>query len=123
LSIIDADVFYDLTTAEITLHVLSGTEDLYRVDPVWGGFNIVAIPTGIHTPAVAEGIRIYPNPVTESFRIDGIDGPVQVTVINSSGQTMFRQTVSADEVVATDKWPNGVYLVGVNGKTVKVIKR
>jgi hypothetical protein len=41
---INVNVFYEVNTAGITLHVPYGTEELYRADAVWGTFNIVASP-------------------------------------------------------------------------------
>jgi uncharacterized repeat protein (TIGR02543 family) len=39
---INSDVFYELTLPDITLHVPSGTEALYRAAGVWKEFNIVS---------------------------------------------------------------------------------
>jgi hypothetical protein len=67
-------------------------------------------------------IRIYPNPVRESFRIDGFTAPTQVIVTDISGRTVLQQTVSGDESIATGHWSKGIYLIRVNGKIMKIVK-
>jgi hypothetical protein len=67
-------------------------------------------------------VSIYPNPVTESFRINGITAPTEVTVTDLSGRTVLQQIVEAGESVAAGNFPNGVYLVRAGGKTLKVVK-
>jgi hypothetical protein len=67
-------------------------------------------------------IKLYPNPVKESFRIAGLTAPTQVTVANVSGRTVWQQTVAGDESISVGHLPQGIYLVRVNGRTVKTIK-
>ncbi|MDR1562755.1 MAG: leucine-rich repeat protein, partial [Dysgonamonadaceae bacterium] len=69
------------------------------------------------------GISIYPNPVTESFRINGITAPTEVIITDLSGRIVLQQTTEGGEYVAAGNLPNGVYLVRVNGKTLKVVKK
>jgi hypothetical protein len=69
------------------------------------------------------GVSIYPNPVTESFRINGINAPTEVTVTDLSGRTVLQQIVEAGESVAVGNLPKGVYIVRAGGKTLKVVKK
>jgi hypothetical protein len=73
-------------------------------------------------PSTATALRIYPDPATGSFRIDGLTTPTQVSVTDISGRIVFEKIISGDESIAAGHWPQGVYLVRVNGKTVKIIK-
>jgi uncharacterized protein YjdB len=50
---INANVFSEVTTAEVNLHVPEGTEDLYRADAVWGGFKIESIPNVLNVTGVS----------------------------------------------------------------------
>ena len=68
-------------------------------------------------------IQVYPNPVTESFRIEGIVENTAVTVLDISGKTVLQSIVSPDEAVSVGYLPKGVYIVRAAGKTVKVIKQ
>ncbi|MDR1561481.1 MAG: T9SS type A sorting domain-containing protein [Dysgonamonadaceae bacterium] len=75
------------------------------------------------SPVVSVDSAPYPNPVADSFRIDGIVAPTEVTVTDLSGNAVLTLTVDAGEPVAVGHLQAGVYLVRVNGKTVKVVKR
>jgi hypothetical protein len=92
----------------------------YALSVVVGSFE-TAIALGIESVESRE-IRIYPNPVTESFRIAGLTAPTPVTVTNAAGQTVGQQTVNGDESISIRHLPQGVYLVRANGQTEKIIK-
>ncbi|MDR1562556.1 MAG: leucine-rich repeat protein [Dysgonamonadaceae bacterium] len=80
------------------------------------------VNTNIHQ-TLDNDVSIYPNPVTESFRINGITAPTEVTLTDLSGRIVLQQTVEAGESVAVGNLPNGIYIVRIEGKTVKVVKR
>jgi len=69
-----------------------------------------------------EQISIFPNPVSDSFRIGGIEENTLVTVLDMVGKTVLQQTVNRGESVAVGRLPKGVYLIVVKGKTLKMIK-
>jgi hypothetical protein len=73
-------------------------------------------------PVEKASLRIYPNPVSESFRIEGITVPMQITVTDINGRSVFKKIISGNESIAVNHWAKGVYLVHVNGKTAKIIK-
>jgi hypothetical protein len=101
----------------VTYPTITGTPTSVTVsDAVYKG------STGI-TPVETASWQVYPNPVAESFRIDGITAPTQVTVTDLGGRTVLTQTVAGNEPVATGHLPQGIYLVRINGKTVKMIKQ
>jgi hypothetical protein len=68
-------------------------------------------------------VSIYPNPVVESFRINGITAPTEVIITDLSGRIVLQQTVEVGESVAAGNLPKGVYLVRAGGKALKVVKR
>jgi hypothetical protein len=68
-------------------------------------------------------VAVYPNPIVESFRINGITVPTEVIIADLSGRTILQQTIEANESVTVGNLPKGLYLVCVNGKTLKVVKR
>ncbi|MDR1682776.1 MAG: T9SS type A sorting domain-containing protein, partial [Candidatus Symbiothrix sp.] len=107
------------------LYVPAASVEIYRTTAVWEDFKEIKayVPAAIEAPAAESSIRLYPNPVAESFCIDGITVPTQVRVTDFRGCTVWTQTVAGNEPVAVGHLPQGVYLVQVNGKTVKVIKR
>jgi hypothetical protein len=118
-------VFYDVYITKATLYVPAESVESYKAAEVWKEFGkIVAVGTdAIESPAAAGSVSVYPNPVAESFYINGITVPTQVTVTDPGGRTVLTQTVNGNEPVAVGHLPRGVYLVSVNGKTVKVVKK
>jgi hypothetical protein len=121
---IDSYTFGNIAINNITLYVPAESVEAYQAANVWADFGTITayMPLAINTPSAANAIRIYPNPVTESFRIDGLTAPTPVTVTDVSGRTVLQQTVEGDESIFVGHLPQGIYLVRVNGKTVKIIK-
>lgn len=54
-------------------------------------------------------LHIYPNPFNQTFYIDGLQGPVQLTIYNSVGQLLHREENSTGQV-EVDLLP-GIYAV------------
>jgi hypothetical protein len=117
-------VFYNTNIGDATLYVPAGSVERYKATLVWQNFGTVLASgtSAINTPTAASAIRVYSNPATGSLHIEGLAAPTQVTVINMSGQTVWRQTVAGDGNISTGHLPRGVYLVHVNGQTMKIIK-
>jgi hypothetical protein len=109
----------------ITLYVPAGSVEAYRGDTYWGGFKEVLPYTDVATETLPKesSICIYPNPVTESFRIGGLNLPAQVIISDMSGRTVWQQTVESNESVPAGNLSRGIYLVRVNGKILKIIKK
>jgi hypothetical protein len=118
------NVFYDLTLGNITLSVPAESVDTYKAAPVWKDFGVITAytPSAINAPAAANAIRVHADPATGNFRIEGLAAPAQVAVINTGGQIVWRQTVGDGGSISTAHLPKGVYLVNVNGQTIKIIK-
>jgi hypothetical protein len=121
---IDSYTFYSVNINNATLYVPVESVEAYKAASVWQNFGTITAytPSAINAPSITNAIRVYPNPVTESFCIDGITVPTQVTVTDISGKTVLQQTVAGDESISVGHLPQGIYLVRVNGKTVKIIK-
>lgn len=64
---------------------------------------------------------VYPNPI-DSQLVIAMDGTVKIEVYNSLGQKITSAEAEDEMVLNTSDWEKGVYLVKVNGKTVKVLK-
>jgi hypothetical protein len=121
---IDSYTFYGVNINNITLYVPAGSVEDYEAAHVWRYFGTITeyVPSAIHAPSAVTAIRIYPDPATGSFRIEGITAPTQVSITDINGRSVFRKIISGDESIAAGHWVKGVYLVRVNGKTAKVIK-
>jgi hypothetical protein len=110
--IAETQYYYSLTSYD--------AED-YALTIAVGDFTTQSLGLGIESVENSE-IRLYPNPVRESFRIAGLVALTPVTVTDVSGKTVLQQTVAGDESISVGHLPQGVYIVNVNGKTVKIIK-
>jgi hypothetical protein len=122
---IASGTFYDVNLSKATLYVPAESIEAYRTANYWKDFRFIEayVPSVITAPTIENDIRIYPNPVTESFRISGLTAPTQVVVFDVSGKTVLRQTVSGDESIAIGQLPKGVYFVRVNNKTSKIVNK
>ncbi|MDR1347070.1 MAG: T9SS type A sorting domain-containing protein, partial [Prevotellaceae bacterium] len=69
-----------------------------------------------------QSLKLYPNPVKESFIIEGITENTPVTISDANGNSVLQRTVLPNESIWVSHLPQGIYLVRVNGKTVKIIK-
>jgi hypothetical protein len=117
-------VFDGVNIGNVVLYVPAESVALYKAADVWQNFGTITAlsPSAIDMPTATSAIRIYSNPATGSLRIEGLTVPAQVTVINTAGQTVWRQTVADGGSLSTAHLPRGVYLVHVNGQTMKIIK-
>ncbi|MDR2058400.1 MAG: T9SS type A sorting domain-containing protein [Dysgonamonadaceae bacterium] len=83
------------------------------------------ISTPQRAAAVGKDIVLYPNPVGESFRINVSKEfrEFSVCIIDAGGRAVLQQTVQGEESVFVGHLPQGIYLVRVNGKIFKVIRK
>jgi hypothetical protein len=123
---INSNVFGHYTTniGNATLYVPAESVGTYEAAPVWQDFGTITayVPSAIDAPATAGDVCIYPNPAKESFRINGLSAPTSVIITDLSGRTVLQQTVRSNEMIPAGHWPKGVYIVRVNGQSMKIIK-
>jgi hypothetical protein len=110
--IAETQYYYSLTSYD--------AED-YALTIAVGDFTTQSSGLGLESVENSE-IRLYPNPVRESFRIIGLTAPAQVIIADVSGKRVLQQTVTGDESISVGHLPQGIYLVRVNGRTMKTIK-
>ena len=79
--------------------------------------------TGIDNLFAGNQLRIYPNPVSESFRISGLTKPTGITISDISGKIVLQGMVAFDEPVSVQHLLNGMYIVRLDGKMMKMVKR
>ena len=114
--------------------VISGTpsekgEVLYRISASDGSLTttqdvVVTIgESGIESNTMAT-IRIYPNPVSNTLHIDGIENGT-VTITSLAGEVVHNDEYVND--IDVSSLPSGVYLVTIqnqdNARTIRMIKR
>jgi hypothetical protein len=106
-------------------HIIQSTETTVPGTPAAATVSDVTMEGSLTGISNVEkySLRIYPNPVAESFYINGITTPTQVTVTDLGGRTVLTQKVNCNEPVAVGHLPKGVYIVRVNGTIVKLFKK
>ena len=58
-------------------------------------------------------INLYPNPMTESFSISGIEGESTVSVSDLNGKTMFSKQVLVNQKISVSTLPKGMYIAKI----------
>ena len=69
----------------------------------------------------AETYIVYPNPFDNHLNII-IKGDFEVEVYNSLGQKIISAKAYDEMIMNTSEWDKGVYIMKVNGNTIKVLK-
>lgn len=107
-----SSVFTNLTKTTCNLYVPAGSKALYQAAPVWKDFmNIVEmIDVSVQSQALAN-VKIYPNPVVESFKISGLIGSVEITILNTNCQVVLHQNVFDNQPIAVGFLQKGAYFV------------
>lgn len=67
-------------------------------------------------------LHVYPNPTTDYFRIYGISTNTNLTLLNMNGKVILQKIVEPNEEISIQALPKGVYLIRVEGKTLKINK-
>lgn len=73
---------------------------------------------------VKEKLMVYPNPANQTITILTQEKPNQVIVISDVYGRIVKQITShtSATTINVQEWPNGVYILSVNGKTAKLVK-
>ncbi len=84
------------------------------------------VSTGISN-STENSISIYPNPVQNTMVINGFDNDAVVNVINSLGQSVAKQSITAGESIDLSNQSAGIYIVKIENQgntiTKKIIKK
>jgi hypothetical protein len=73
-------------------------------------------------------VRVYPNPATDNVTVDitGFKGEtVNVSIYNSSGIQVFKQTVSIGNslAISTSAFPDGIYMIRAESETLRASQK
>jgi len=106
-------VFDNVNKSTCVLYVPAGTKALYRAAYLWQDFvNITEMATAV-PELLDEKINIYPNSIAESFRIQGIEGIITISIYDMNGKTLLRKQVEANENISVSSFPKGLYLIRI----------
>jgi hypothetical protein len=91
-----------------------------------GNKNAVTPPgTSVASPAMASGVRIWPNPASGYVLLDGLTGKERITLQNITGQTVMQALSNGRNAVQleTGVLPRGIYFVEIRSAQSAMISR
>lgn len=69
-----------------------------------------------------ESIGIFPNPVSNTFTISGINDFQQLNIYSIDGRLVRHDTVGSGQNIDISELPQGLYYVNINKQNLKLIK-
>ncbi len=121
---ISSTVFTGVDKTNCTLYVPTGTVAAYDGNTEWTDFIISAYSaSAIETSQKNETISIAPNPTVDGFTINASNHSTSLVIVDLSGRTVLSQQVAGNDYVNVSNLKSGVYVVNVNGKSIKLVKR
>jgi len=104
-------VFYGVNKTKCILYVPTDTKKDYQIASKWKDFlNIVETTTSLPSEW-DKSVKVYPNPVIETFRINGLESRVIVKIYDLNGNELFTKVISGVESISIRWLPKGVYIV------------
>ena len=117
--IIENQGLLNATQTRCKLYVPIGSKEDYQAAPIWERFDIMEYDVSSINEAVIKKPIIYPNPTTGKAFIETTNGITpQVRVLDMQGNLL--QQMQSNEIDLSG-YNSGIYLVEVNGETVKVL--
>jgi len=116
------DQLYQITI----VNIWSGTQVSYSYDEV--GNRIGMIVTKDQTTDFSNnisqlGVKLYPNPTSESFCISGFEDNATLRLTDISGKVILSKQVSDNEIIPISSLPKGIYIVELITKKGVVEKK
>ncbi len=108
------DVFKGVNKTTCTLYVPQGSKTAYQAASQWKDFMIIEeFSTAAAELIKADGLSVYPNPVTDEFQIHGIKGIATISVFDCNGKLLLNREVENNEYVSVKSLPKGLYIVRI----------
>ena len=80
------------------------------------GFSAISqlkmLATGIYQHS-ANNIRIYPNPTTGTFNIEGIDKNISIIIFNAFGEEIYQNKLELPSKLDLSTQPKGIYFISI----------
>jgi hypothetical protein len=70
-----------------------------------------------------ESVKLFPNPVTDGFRINGVEDNATITLFDLSGKKWLSKELFEKECISVASFPKGVYLLRISSKDGIIEKR
>lgn len=122
--------YYFSENTDYFIHKLNGYTE-YEWDINSGQWNISGELTLYYSPKIITGtnpvikdeIVIYPNPVTDGFRILGLSELSTIILSDSNGIVWLSKELAINEYVSTSALPPGIYLIRINTRESSTVKK
>lgn len=92
----------------------NGNTITFQYDEVGNRIGMIVInnqTTDFNNNISQLGVKLYPNPTSESFCISGFDGKATLMLTNINGIEIFAKEIINNESISTSNFPKGVYIV------------
>ena len=70
----------------------------------------------------AEKVSLYPNPANDIIHIEGLEGASEVLIYNTYGVRVKAMSLGGDGDINVSDLAAGLYLLRVNGHTMRFVK-
>lgn len=123
---ITSDVFQGTTLANDTLYVPASSVSTYDAATVWKDFgttkSIGEVTTDIDAITNKESADLYFS--NDALIVKNLTGSATLTLTDLSGKMLLRTTVSsADVSLPLSGWSKGIYIVKIDNKAYRIVKR
>ncbi len=108
-----------IVTGEV---ILSADFEPIKEDGKPGGTTITPPVTPVDATPVAH-CTVSPNPCEGYLHVEGISSTTVIRIYSAAGVLVFSRTIQPEETISTDRLPAGVYLLRVNGQTLRFVKK
>lgn len=116
-------VFNSVNKSKCILYVPSEAKYSYMTSDEWFTFSkIIGMTTDVEGEVNA-AIKLFPNPVKDQFRLDGLSEPTSVSVLDMQGKVLIFRTMYQDEMIDVSDLPKGTYLIRIQLSTgIKILR-
>lgn len=123
---ITSDVFQGTTLANDTLYVPASSVSTYDAATVWKDFgttkSIGEVTTDIDAITNKESADLYFS--NDALIVKNLTGSATLTLTDLSGKMLLRTTVSSSDVsLPLSGWSKGIYIVKIDNKAYRIVKR
>lgn len=91
-------------------------------NPQFSYYIFYSAASGTHEQLPAANVKLYPNPVVESFSLDNADEVRRIRVFSSDGRQVAVFDAAAGQVYSITGQPAGAYVVALESKSGKVFQ-
>ena len=92
----------------------NATTITYQYDEIGNRIGMIVTnnqTTDINNEISQLGVKLYPNPTSESFCISGFEDNAALRLTDISGKVILAKQVSDNEIIPISSLPKGIYIV------------